>query len=637
MKRIHRSLLVAASIVGWSAPSLAQRQTAIGPGVTVLSPTGSLNGVDMSGSGTTGTLTVGVVGGVATDILSSNNPYVAGPVALSTATSSQGSIVFNSSSTVFGAIGVSQPGGPFLLNISGGNSGATVNFLGSVYATTLNVSGTGAVNFASGTNITATNFAADGTISLAPNTTLIGALTTTAGANTGTLNLANGSVLNGAVGGAVGTRAINVTGGSNLSGVSASITGAANAYAISLGTNTLNVGGSMILANAGTGGVVNTTLASTSISGNIRPTGSTNLGPNLTVNVLVPAATVMPVGSQFNIIQTQAGTLQNGTNGSVVTVLDPSNPLYSFSAVPPAGTIAGQVTVRLDRLPFMVAVTPPAGAVLPPSRPIAAAAVPALVAIIPTVAAGSDILTALAAIDTMTDPAAVVSAVAQLSPSTASLAAPSVTFQATRMFQNLALSRLDTAPCQQPTVTDANRPSGANIDPATCMGQDQRASWWLKGFAYTSGQGARAPFGGYSATIYGTMVGYDMPLDPDNRVGLGIGYSASAISERSGGNTTNFDSYQATAYASHKSGPWFVDGDLSFGWNNYTGRRNIAFPGIIRSATSSYSGQDYSAFVATGFNHRHAAGVAAIHQHAVGWLQRKRGRGAEPASWRAAL
>lgn len=59
-------------------------------------------------------------------------------------------------------------------------------------------------------------------------TTLIGALTTTVGANTGTLGLGSASVLNGAVGGAVGLRAINVVGGSNLAGVTATITGAAN-------------------------------------------------------------------------------------------------------------------------------------------------------------------------------------------------------------------------------------------------------------------------------------------------------------------------------------------------------------------------------------------------------------------------
>jgi hypothetical protein len=202
MKRAAYVFSTMAVTVAMASPAHAQRQQAVGPGIIPLSSTGGLGGVDMSASGLTGTLSVGVPGGPAVDILTANNPYTAGKIAVSTAVSSQGNIVFNSSSTVYGGIGVTQPGGPFLLAISGGNDGATVNLLGPVYATTVSVAQRGTINFASGTtNIAATNFAGDGTIGLAANTTLIGALTTTAGANTGTLLMGTASVLNGAVGG----------------------------------------------------------------------------------------------------------------------------------------------------------------------------------------------------------------------------------------------------------------------------------------------------------------------------------------------------------------------------------------------------------------------------------------------------
>src|SRR6202043_2857051 len=139
--RIAFCFLVANAVCCLAA--FAQRQTAVGPGVIPLSPTGVLNGVDMSGSATTGTLSVGVLGGPATNIFTNNSALVSLSPAVSTAASSQGNIVFNSGSTVFGAIGVTQPGGPFLLNIAGGNAGSTVNFQGPVFATTLNVTGTG--------------------------------------------------------------------------------------------------------------------------------------------------------------------------------------------------------------------------------------------------------------------------------------------------------------------------------------------------------------------------------------------------------------------------------------------------------------------------------------------------------------
>lgn len=597
MKHLPLTLLIVAVLGVWASPGFAQRQAAVGTGIIPLNATGMLNGVDMSASGTTGTLSVGVPGGPETDIFTLNDPPVTGFVAISTAASSQGNVVFNSSSTVFGAIGVTQPGGPFLLNISGGNAGTAVNFMGPVFATTLNVTGTGSVDFNSGSiNTTATNFAADGVISLAPNTTLIGALTTTAGANTGTLSLGNASVLNGAVGGAIGLRAINIVGGSNLAGASATITGAADAYTFSLGTNTLNIGGALTIANGGPGGVINTTVASPTVYGNIRPVGATNIGPTLRINVTVPATTYIPVGSQFNIVRTQTGTVQSGTNGSVVsvTIQDPTNPLYSFSAVPAAGTVAGLVTIQTNSIPLLAPLTPPAGPT-PPTLPIAATIVPVLLAVPPTLL--TDVLDPLNA---LTDPAAVDNAVAQLAPSASSLAAPLVTFQAVREFQDLWVSRLDEALCSQ--VTKPDDKSHPDDKTSVCHRTEPRSGWWAKGVGYFADQSARQTSPGYSADIGGGMIGYDMPVDPDTIAGVGIGYARSTIDAKTFDNSTDFNSYQATAYIGHEQGQWFVYGDLSFGWNDYSGVRNIAFPGLNRSAQATYSGQDYTGFAITGYH-----------------------------------
>lgn len=587
-----------------SSQALAQRQQAVGPGVIPLDATGMLSGVDMSASGTTGTLSVGVAGGPETDILSGNNPYVPGMLAVTTAASSQGNIVFKSGSTVYGGIGVTQPGGPFLLNVSGGNTGATVTLLGPLYATTLNVTGTGTVNFNSGsTNITATNFAADGTISLARNTTVIGALTTTAGANTGTLQLAGASVLDGAVGGAVGLKSISVVGGSALAGASATITGAVNAYSLSLGTNTLNVGGALTIANGGPAGVINTTLASPSVYGNIRPVGTTNLGSTLQVNVTVPSSAVIPVGTQFNIIQTQPGTLQSGTDGSLVavTVKDPTNPLYAFQAIPVAGTIAGEVTIRTTSTPLLVPLAPPVGVVLPPALPIAVVVAPVLVALTPTVtplAPGvpptPDLVAVIAPINALADPAAVVLAVAQLAPSTASEAAPLVAFQTTRQFQNLWQSHLAAILC--------NDTPRSETDSQVCEGNLDRGNMWIKGFVYSGAQGAQQSFAAYDTTIFGTMIGYDLPIAADTRAGLSIGYADSSIDESGAANKTDFQSYQATAYVGHRNGPWYINGDASIGLNDYSGTRQIAFPGIDRTARSKYSGQNYSVSAYTGYD-----------------------------------
>src|SRR3984893_7688522 len=105
MKIILALLLLVAAGATWSPASFAQRQTAVGPGNVPLNATGVTGGVDITANGT---LTVGVPGGPQTDIFTGNNPVNPALLAVSTSASSQGNIVFNSSSTVFGAIGITQ-------------------------------------------------------------------------------------------------------------------------------------------------------------------------------------------------------------------------------------------------------------------------------------------------------------------------------------------------------------------------------------------------------------------------------------------------------------------------------------------------------------------------------------------------
>jgi len=562
----HKLFLICsvAVVTSWASPSFAVRQTAVGAGTTPLNtPTGGVFGVDMTGGAGTGTLTVGTQ-----DIFSSNTALATSPPAVSTDASSTSNITFNGNSTVYGDIGTA---GAFFLNIAATN-GTTVNFLGTVFTTTMNV-GTGTVNFDSGTitNIGATNFTGDGTISLAPNTHLTGALTTNT-ADTGTLDLGGGSQLTGAVGGANGLKAINVLGGSNTAGVSATINGATQAYSFSLGTNTLNVTGALKIDNPGPDSI-NTTLASPTVYGHIIPTGFATLPATLGINVLVPSTAYIPVGSLFNIVQASSGT-----TGSVVAVTaqNPTNPLYTFSAVPLAGTLNGLVTIKTDSIPLQVA-----------SNPV----VPVLINI---PSPGPDLTGVLAAINAFSNPADVTNAVAQLNPSTPALAAPLVTFQGTRQFQDLWVSRLDSVLCEETGQPDEKR--------SICRGDDKRSGWWLKGFGYAGDQGNQNNIAGYDSTILGTMAGYDVPVGPGTRAGLGIGYAKSTIDGKTFDTSTDSNSYQATAYIGHEQGPWFVNGNASIGLNDYSGMRHIVFTGVDRTANASYSGQDYTAFANTGYH-----------------------------------
>ena len=592
-------------------PAAFGQQVINGAVPTALSPTGVTQGVSMTGQGGGGTLNVGTPGGAQTDIFTNNS--TGGVVtnkllqAVSTDTSSQSNIVFNSSSNVYGAIGITNPGGPFFLNISGGNTGTVVNFNGGLYGTITTVSGTGALNFNNGaTNITATNFAANGTINLASNTTLIGAMTTAA-ANSGTLVLGGGSVVTGAVGGATGLKAINVVGGSNAAGVSASISGSVDTFALNLGTNRLNIGGALTIANLAPSGVINTTLASATVYGNIQSTGAVNLGPALTVNVAVPQTAFFPVGTQFTIVKAPSGT-----NGSVVTIVnDPTNPLYTFSAVPAAGTVAGQVIITITGIPLTVPVAPPAGVALPPTQAIAAPLVPSLLAAAAAAAPGSDLLVnVLPAINAISNATIVTNALAQLAPSTSALGAPQVAFEGARAFQSLLSSHLNQGLCgqageasdrRQPAqLRDSEDPRRPNPESAACPEANDYDGLWGKAFGYFGNQSAQGAFLGYDSQIVGVMMGFDVPLNKDTRAGMGVGYAQSTLDGKTFSNSTSFNTYQAMAYIAHEDGSWFADGNLTYGWNDYSGVRHIVFPGINRTASATYGGVEFTGLVTGG-------------------------------------
>lgn len=362
---------------------------------------------------------MGVAGGPELDIFTNNpSPFIGVTAVGSPTDNNQGMVQFNVSSDVDGDMGATTT---HVLHMITVNNGATVNLLGSVYSTAMNVA-VAAVNFdggANATNTVATNFTGDGTVGLALNTTVTGALTT-ATDNTGTLALGGGSLWAGAVGGpgtTDGLKAINVVGGSNSAGVSAGITGAVYVHSLSLLTNTLNITGALTIASNGT---INTTLASPTVYGHLIPTGGpATLGTGLTINAAVPSAAYIPVGTKFEIVQPQNG----GTLGAGLTVIDPTNPLYKFSYV---ATTPGQIEINTTAIPIQSASTTLGG--------------PALTALLGTPLT-PDLGVVLAAINALADPAAVNQAVSQLGPSAPSLGAPLVTFQGVgsfRIFGSLA-------------------------------------------------------------------------------------------------------------------------------------------------------------------------------------------------------
>jgi outer membrane autotransporter protein len=126
--------------------------------------------------------------------------------------------------------------------------------------------------------------------------------------------------------------------------------------------------------------------------------------------------------------------------------------------------------------------------------------------------------------------------------------------------------------------------------------------WWGKGFGNVGRQDDVDNMSGYKTKAFGLMLAYDIPLSNETRIGLGGGYANTNIDDNNSIGQTTIDSYQLTGYVSHAPGPWFIKGAVAVGMDKYEGSRTIVFPGVNRTASADYKGQQYSAIVSAG-NH----------------------------------
>lgn len=546
MKTKLMSAAVAVAISVW-APSGSAREAVALPGV--VGPQGVLNGVDTTGPGT---LSVG------NQNINTNNDLGG---AITSNAADTAIVTFNGNSTVTGFTGTI---GSEFLRIDAGATATTVNFNGAVFAATFNVTGTGTVNFNSDVRA-APLFAADGFINLGANRTLTGAVTT-ATANTGTLTLNGGSSVVGAIGGASGLKSINVSGGN------ASVTGAVQTLGFNLGANTLTITGALT-TNAG--GTIRTTLASNTVFGNVL--ASTSLINAAGITVIPTVTGVLTNGTNFRIVNAPAGTI-----GAPVFVVN-NNPRYTFAGVP---TTTGDVNILLTGVaPLATLVTAPGAIAVAPILDINAPP-------------GSDLLTIQNAIAILPSAAAINNALSQLAPGTTNLAAPWVAGQASQMFEDTWMARVDEI---RDLCCDSCEPnkSGSPATAHKCKAPEQ-SNWWGKVFDNQGRQDNTDNRSGYRTEAFGLMAGYDVPLDNQTRIGLGGGFVNSTIHGNNSTGRTNIDSYQVTGYISYVPGPWFVQGALTAGVDRYNGSRPIDFPGVNRRASADYTGQQYTALIATG-------------------------------------
>lgn len=125
---------------------------------------------------------------------------------------------------------------------------------------------------------------------------------------------------------------------------------------------------------------------------------------------------------------------------------------------------------------------------------------------------------------------------------------------------------------------------------------------WTQVFGTTMLQDNRNSVTGYNASVNGVSVGLDRLIVKNIFAGFSFAYAQSSITSSDYSTKTSADSSLGSLYASLNTGAYYLNTILSFAYNRYDSSRHISFGSIARTAKSSYDGNQYSAYVESGYN-----------------------------------
>ena len=134
-------------------------------------------------------------------------------------------------------------------------------------------------------------------------------------------------------------------------------------------------------------------------------------------------------------------------------------------------------------------------------------------------------------------------------------------------------------------------------------------SIWAKGYGSYLNQDLRKGIQGYDAWNAGTALGADhtftdiIAVADTLTVGISGGYAYGNVDSDANNGNTCINSGQTTAYGGYQFNeiPLFIDAAGTFAWNWYNGSRDIVVGTIRRTANAAYDGQQYGAYIGTGY------------------------------------
>jgi len=422
-----------------------------------------------------------------------------------------------------------------------GAAGSIITNTGGVGAATLTAGGTGDTTFAgvigNGAGTTALTKLGSGTL------TLSGANSYTGDTNidAGTLAIASGGDIAGNVN--------NNNGGT-----------------LDVGTNTLDIAGNTY-AQA-TGSTLDVTVASLSASGKVKSTVAASVSKDSTVNVAILNSLYIPSNTTYTIIE--GGAAVAGT-GAPTTVNAPAGSRVSFISSVSGNNLI--LTANRSSTGFS------------------------------SVAANSNEAAIGAVLDNITNPSGdmttILNTMEGLNSSQTDSALNSMepdTDGATLQVTQATLDQLtDAVLGRQESLCNGN--TGVSSGTEMLKGVDV----WAQGYGSYLHQDPRQSSQGYNANIWGTALGFDLPITNNIRAGTCFGFAQDYVRGKDNSNRNDINSYQWTIYGEYAKDAYYIDLSGSFAFNTYDASRNVAVGAINRTALADYNGQQYAAYIEGGY------------------------------------
>ena len=143
--------------------------------------------------------------------------------------------------------------------------------------------------------------------------------------------------------------------------------------------------------------------------------------------------------------------------------------------------------------------------------------------------------------------------------------------------------------------------AGPDLTGMLPSGTDEKWGIFVKGNAMSGNQKDTPDQMGYKFTSAGMTIGVDYRFTKNLAAGILLGYTGSRANVDDNDSKVTMDGYTLGLYGTWYAKGFFIDGQASYGWADYTNTRRIVFPGIDRTATSRPSGKQLTFYGATGY------------------------------------